>query len=268
MATYAIGDIQGCYSALQRLLEKLSFDASRDVLWLTGDLVNRGKASLEVLRFVRGLGDRCKVVLGNHDLHLLAIMHGVRESNHNDTFHDILEASDSEALMRWLLHQPLLVSDDERKIVMTHAGVAPCWSILQAKQHAHELEDALRTHPVKTLTHLFGNTPDQWHDFLKGEDRLRCIVNYLTRMRYCDIDSRLEFSFKGEPADCPPGLLPWFEVPTRKDKDWSIVFGHWASLRGQSTVANVHALDTGCAWGECLTALCFETQVRTSVRCG
>lgn len=268
MATYAIGDIQGCYTALQQLLKKINFDKSKDALWLTGDLVNRGSQSLEVLRFAKFLGRACEVVLGNHDLHLLAIAHGVRQSNHYDTFHDVLSADDRDELMHWLITRPLLVCDEARGFVMTHAGIAPCWTVKQASAHAHELEQALSgSHAKDVLANLFGNTPDVWSDGLTGMARLRCIVNYLTRMRYCDVSSRLEFVYKGPRAECPPGLMPWFEVPSRLDTDWNIIFGHWASLKGQTDSPNVHALDTGCAWGECLTAFCLETKTRFSVAC-
>lgn len=268
MATYAIGDIQGCYQALLRLIEKLKFDPGQDRLWLTGDLVNRGSQSLEVLRFAKHLGQSCEVVLGNHDLHLLAIAHGVRASNHHDTFHDILTADDRDALMHWLITRPLLVCDEARKIVMTHAGMAPCWRVEEARRYAHELERALQgDHAKAVLANLFGNTPDQWDPHLTGMERLRCIVNYLTRMRYVDIEGRLEFVYKAKPDTCPPGLMPWFESPMRQDKDWKIIFGHWASLQGETNTPNVHALDTGCAWGECLTAFCLETETRVSVKC-
>ena len=267
MPTYAIGDIQGCFTPLQRLLAKINFDKNNDTLWLTGDLVNRGNESLDVLRFCRDLGEKCKVVLGNHDLHLLAIYHKVRSVNEYDTFHDVLAAHDVDALMQWLLTRPLLVADDARKIVMTHAGIAPCWTIAQTKQHAHLLENALKTNPAETLQHLFGNTPDVWNENLTGADRLRCIVNYLTRMRYCHADGRLEFKFKLKPSEKPATLTPWFNMPNRQDTDWSIVFGHWAALQGHTGLPNIHALDTGCAWGECLTAYCLETGVRTSVGC-
>lgn len=268
MATYAIGDIQGCYAALQQLLKKIQFDKTKDTLWLTGDLVNRGAQSLEVLRFAKFLGKACEVVLGNHDLHLLAIANGVRQSNHYDTFHDVLSADDRDDLMHWLINRPLLVKDDARKFVMTHAGIAPCWTINQAAALAHELERALRgDHAKDVLAHLFGNLPDVWSDDLTGMARLRCIVNYLTRMRYCDIESRLEFSYKASPAECPPGLMPWFSVPSRQDTHWEIIFGHWAALKGETDTARVHALDTGCAWGESLTAFCLETHERFSVAC-
>ncbi len=268
MAIYAIGDIQGCYAPLQQLLAKIQFDERKDTLWLTGDLVNRGKESLDVLRFCRDLGGRCMVVLGNHDLHLLAIYHKVRSANEYDTFHDVLAAQDCDVLMQWLLTRPLLVSDDAKKTVMTHAGIAPCWTIDEAKQYAHELENALKTNPADTLKHLFGNTPDRWQENLTGHDRLRCIVNYLTRMRYCNDDGRLEFKFKLKPSEKPATLTPWYEVPHRKDTDWTILFGHWAALQGHTSLPNIHALDTGCAWGETLTALCLETGERVSVGCG
>lgn len=265
--TYAIGDIQGCYTALQRLLETLHFDEAKDTLWLTGDLVNRGPESLAVLRFAKSLGEHCRVVLGNHDLHLLAIAHGVRQTNHHDTFHDVLTAPDRDELMSWLLHRPLLVTDDQLRFVMTHAGIASGWTLPQAMAFARELESALQTDPKNVLAELFGNTPDAWSNDLTGAARLRCITNYLTRMRYCHADGRLDFSYKGKLEDCPPSLTPWFHLPTHLNPEWQIVFGHWAALQGQTHHPTIHALDTGCAWGESLTALCLETGERRFVPC-
>lgn len=265
--TYAVGDIQGCYSALQRLLDAVHFNEAEDTLWLTGDLVNRGTESLAVLRFAKGLGERCRVVLGNHDLHLLAIAHGVRQTNGHDTFHDVLTAPDRDELMAWLLHCPLLVADPQHRFVMTHAGIAPGWTLEQASTYARELEFALQTKAKTVLSELFGNTPDAWSESLTGAARLRCITNYLTRMRYCHPDGRLDFSYKGKLEDCPPTLTAWFHLPTHLDADWQIVFGHWAALQGQTHHPTIHALDTGCAWGECLTALCLETGQRSAVSC-
>lgn len=265
--TYAVGDIQGCYDALQRLLTAVHFDDTRDTLWLTGDLVNRGTQSLDVLRYAKRLGERCRVVLGNHDLHLLAIAHGVRQTNGHDTFQDVLTAPDCDELMTWLLHCPLLVADEQHRFVMTHAGIAPGWNLAQATTHARELECALQHDPKAVLAELFGNTPDAWSESLTGAARLRCITNFLTRMRYCHSDGRLDFSYKGTLKDCPPTLTPWFQLSSHLDAGWQIVFGHWAALQGQTHHPTIHALDTGCAWGECLTALCLETGQRTAVSC-
>jgi bis(5'-nucleosyl)-tetraphosphatase (symmetrical) len=256
MTTYAIGDIQGCFSALEKLLVQIKFDAGKDTLWFTGDIVNRGPQSLEALRFVKSLGDKHKVVLGNHDLHLLAIVYGDHEQRAGDTLDAILTAPDSDALLDWLRRCPLLVYDEATGYVMTHAGLAPAWNIKQAQQLAHEVEIVLRGDaPGDFLKNMYGNQPDIWDNRLQGKDRLRCIVNYFTRMRLCHIDGRLDFSYKGTLESKPQDLVPWFDVKNRVNAKDKIIFGHWAALGGKVDVPNVYALDTGCVWGNCLTAM-------------
>jgi len=270
MTTYVIGDVQGCFDALERLLTAIHFDSSRDILWFTGDLVNRGPQSLEVLRFIKTLGEaRQKTVLGNHDLHLLAVAYGVRELHHDDTLQAVLAAPDRNELMDWLRHRPLLYEDKNTGFVLTHAGLAPAWSLKQARLLAQEVEAVLRGNtPAYYLKQMYGNQPDLWEDRLTGIERLRCITNYLTRMRLCHPDGRLELSYKGRIDTMPPGLIPWFDVPDRANSNVKILFGHWAALGGKADVSNVYPLDTGCVWGNCLTAMRLEDEKRFTVKCG
>lgn len=265
MSTYAIGDIQGCFSALEELLLHIEFDASKDKLWFTGDLVNRGPQSLEVLRFVKSLGDAQVTVLGNHDLTLLAIYYGTRKAHAGDTLNDILQAPDCDDLMAWLRRCPLLHHDH---YVMTHAGLAPMWTLAQAKALAHEVEQVLRGENIRDfLAAMYGNQPDRWQDDLTGMDRLRCITNYLTRMRFCDATGHLDLGFKGQIKDKPAELIPWFLVPNRANQHEDIIFGHWAALEGITNTPSVYALDTGCVWGRCLTAMRLEDKQRFFVSC-
>lgn len=257
MAIYAIGDVQGCFVELQKLLEAIQFHPDKDTLWFTGDLVNRGPASLEVLRFVKKLGKQHVFVLGNHDLHLLALAQGVGKAHPNDTLASILTASDKEELMSWLSERPLL--HYENGYAMTHAGLAPAWPIQKAVSLAQEVESTLQGASKEIfLSHMYGNSPDVWDDKLTGTDRLRCITNYLTRMRFCYEDGRLELQYKGKLSDKPQELVPWFDVKDRKNKEIKIIFGHWAALGGKADVPNVYPLDTGCVWGHYLTAMRLE----------
>ncbi len=268
MATFAIGDIQGCFASFQQLLELIQFHPENDTLWLTGDLVNRGPQSLEVLRFVRMLGDRHIVVLGNHDLHLIAMAYGVRQQNKEDTVAEILTAKDKHELIDWLRSRPLLYHHTGLDFVMTHAGLAPAWPLSQAKRLANEVEMRLRDHsPVGFLKNLYGNEPSQWNESLSGYERWRCIINYFTRMRFCHRDGSLDFSYKGDIANKPHHLLPWFEIPHRVNANDNIIFGHWAALGGQTKTPHVFPLDTGCIWGNCLTAMRLEDQQRFQVKC-
>lgn len=261
MATYAIGDIQGCYSEFRQLLSLINFQPTRDRLWLAGDLVNRGEGSLEVLRFVADLGSSVQVILGNHDFHLLAVACGLRKTKRSDTLDKLLSAKDAPELLAWLGRQPLLHHDPQLNFVMTHAGIPPLWNLAQAKAMAAEVELEMRSsRQKKLLEHLFGNQPNRWSDDLTGYDRQRCIVNYFTRMRFCAADSRLELETKSEPSQAPQGFAPWFTYPSQVLKEARIVFGHWAALEGQTGVAGIHALDTGCVWGQQLTALRLEDQ--------
>lgn len=267
MATYAIGDVQGCFGSLMALLETLRFDAARDRLWFTGDLVNRGPRSLETLRFVRDLGDRAVTVLGNHDLHLLGVARGIRRLRPGDTLANVLEAPDRNDLIAWLRGRPLLYRDAERGIVMVHAGLPPQWTLHAAQACAAGVEAALRGAGIKKLIRrMSGHRCDAWSASLPSGEQLGYIVNCLTRMRYCDPAGRLELREKGPPGSQPAPYLPWFAVPGRLHASETIVFGHWASL-GACDEPGVHALDTGCVWGGTLTALCLETRERTSVSC-
>jgi bis(5'-nucleosyl)-tetraphosphatase (symmetrical) len=253
MAIYAIGDVQGCFAELQCLLEKLHFDPAADRLWFTGDLVNRGPQSLETLRFVRSLGNAAVTVLGNHDLHLLAVAHGVSRTKHRDTFGDVLGAPDRDELLDWLRRRPLL--HREGGFYLIHAGLPPQWSAEEAERHAAEVEAVLvgENYP-EFFRHMYGDQPDLWSDSLTGWDRLRFVTNCLTRLRYCGRDGRVDLKQKGAPGSQPPSLMPWFAVPERRSQGANILFGHWSTL-GFHAEQGVFCLDTGCLWGGELTAL-------------
>ena len=252
MATYAIGDIQGCYSVLRRMLDQLRFDPARDRLWLVGDLVNRGPQSLAVLRFVKSLGTRAVTVLGNHDLHLLVVAAGHVKQHDGDTLSAILRAPDRDELLDWLRRCKMMHAAG--RYAMVHAGLLPQWSIAKALALAREVEAALRRDDYSEfLRHMYGNQPDRWRDTLTGFDRLRVITNALTRLRLCTPAGRMEFTHKGEPLGVPRGFQPWFSVPRRRNRTSTIIFGHWAAL-GLYMDSNVAGLDTGCVWGRRLTA--------------
>jgi bis(5'-nucleosyl)-tetraphosphatase (symmetrical) len=257
MATYAIGDLQGCYVELQDLLALIGFNPERDRLWLVGDLVNRGPASLEALRFVKDLGDRATVVLGNHDLHLVLRAEGMGRESKDDTIAPILEADDRDELIAWLRGLPLFHVEGE--YAMVHAGLLPQWSVTQAQELASEVSAALskKKKYIDFLEHMWGSKPDHWHDDLEGWDRLRVIVNAMTRMRFCSTDGVMEFHAKGKPENAPPGFMPWFEVPQRASLTHTLIFGHWSAL-GLRTEDKLLALDTGCLWGGQLTAVRLE----------
>jgi bis(5'-nucleosyl)-tetraphosphatase (symmetrical) len=254
MSLYLIGDLQGCNAPLQRLLVALDFSPSRDTLYLLGDLVNRGPDSLAVLRRLHALGDAAQCLLGNHDLHALAVWQGVRLQGKSDTLDELLAAPDCDALMDWLRHRAMAIH--KHGWLMVHAGVLPQWTALQTMALAREVEHALQGHNFKDfLSTVFGNQPSQWHNSLEGVARLRVVVNALTRLRFCTPDGEMEFSVKGGQADAPPGYARWFEVPNRATLGQPLAFGHWSTLNaGQSMHHNTLALDTGCVWGGCLTA--------------
>ncbi len=255
MAVYAIGDIQGCYEPLQRLLDRLRFDPAADTLWLVGDLVNRGPHSVEVLRLLHSLSERIVAVLGNHDLTLLAVAAGQVKPKRKDTFHTILEAPDRHELLDWLRHRPMLHHDTELGFTMVHAGLPPPWDLALAQRCAAELEATLRGPGwMKFMGQMFGSEPRCWRKDLVGDDRLRFTVNALTRMRFCTADGVLSFSEKGPPGSQDTGLLPWFAVPRRRNADLKIIFGHWAAL-GYYRAPGIYALDSGCVWGHRLTAI-------------
>ncbi len=259
MATYAIGDVQGCFEELQRLLAAVRFDPAMDRLWFAGDLVNRGPDSLAVLRFVRSLDDRVISVLGNHDLHLLACAWGGRRPHRHDTFAEILNAADREPLLQWLRHRPMLHYDAARNTLLVHAGLPPQWSVHDALARAAELEQALRGgRCTEFLRDMYGNEPDKWSSELAGNDRLRFITNCLTRMRYCTRRGRVDLEPKGPPGTQAGKLLPWYAVPGRASRGTRVLFGHWATLHlapARTSDHNVVGLDTGCVWGGELTAM-------------
>jgi len=257
VAIYAIGDIQGCYDEFKLLLEKIRFDSAHDQLWLTGDLVNRGPRSLDVLRFVKSLGNAAITVLGNHDLHLLAVSLGTdSKRKQGDTFDDILASKDRDELLHWLRQQPLLHHDSTLKQTLIHAGLPPQWTLAQAVSCAHEVEAALRDehHAKKLFEHMYGNEPDLWDDTLEGWPRLRFITNCLTRLRACSANGKLKLKFKDSPSVLKDDLYPWFKVPGRRTRDDHVIFGHWSAL-GFYDGDNVLALDTGCVWGGSLCAV-------------
>ena len=258
MATYAIGDVQGCFEELQRLLVAIGFDPAADRLWFVGDLVNRGPHSLAVLRFVKSLGARATTVLGNHDLHLMVVAAGHTHLRHGDTLDAILRAPDRDELLTWLRHRKLM--HVEAGYAMVHAGLLPQWSIAKALKLAREVEERLQHHDYdEFLRRMYGSKPTRWRDNLTGYDRLRVITNSLTRMRLCTADGKMEFTHKTAPVDVPRGYMPWFNVPRRRSRGTPVIFGHWAAL-GLYTEANVFAIDTGCVWGHTLSALRLSDQ--------
>ena len=257
--------MQGCYDALRRLLDSIHYDPAADVLWFVGDLVNRGPQSLETLRFVRGLGDRAVTVLGNHDLSLLVIAAGHSKPHRGDTIDQVLAAPDRDELLDWLRHQKMMHADGG--FAMVHAGLVPQWTIERALELAREVEAALQApdYPV-LLRHMYGNTPDRWDESLSGHDRLRVVVNAMSRLRLCDAQGRMEFSHKTGLDTAPPGFMPWFDVPHRASAGTPIVFGHWAAL-GLVVRSNLAAIDTGCVWGRELTALRLQDRRLFQCRC-
>lgn len=257
MSIYAIGDLQGCYDELQALLSLIGFNVERDRLWLVGDLVNRGPKSLEILRFVKGLRDRATVVLGNHDLHLVLRAEGYGRESKDDTLAQILEAPDRDELMAWLRGLPLFHVEGE--YAMVHAGLLPQWTIDQALALSEEVSAALskKKKYIDFLENMWGSKPDHWDDDLEGWDRLRVIVNAMTRMRFCNPDGVMEFHAKGKPENAPEGYMPWFTVPKRKSLTHTLVCGHWSAL-GLRMEDKLLALDTGCLWGGKLTAVRLE----------
>ncbi len=265
MSHYAIGDVQGCFSALTHLLRRISFDAARDRLWFVGDLVNRGPRSLETLRFVRGLGDSALTVLGNHDLSLLMAAEGFGRRGKGDTFDEVLNAPDRDALLGWLRRQPLC--HVENGFCLVHAGLLPQWDVVEARRLAGEVENALTAANWREfLAHMWGSEPAAWDDDLTGWPRLRVIVNAMTRMRFCTPEGIMDFHVKGETTDAPPGYLPWFAVPGRQSVDTVLVTGHWSAL-GLKILPNLLAIDTGCVWGGMLTAVRLEDRMIFQVPC-
>ncbi len=255
MPVYAIGDIQGCYDALQALLAKFRFDPERDRLWFTGDLVNRGPRSADVVRFVRDLGDRAVCVLGNHDLHLLAIAAGHVQPKKRDSLTDILNAPDREALLGWLRRRPFLHHDQKLGHTLVHAGLVPQWDLAEAGRLAAEIETTLQG-PAgnELLRHMYGDMPARWGEALQGWERARLIVNAFTRLRFCAADGEMHLQHKGAPGTQPSHLMPWFQVPGRRSRGLHIIFGHWSTL-GVWNSDGVICIDSGCLWGHSLTAV-------------
>jgi bis(5'-nucleosyl)-tetraphosphatase (symmetrical) len=255
MAIYAIGDVQGCYDELMALLKMIDFNADNDRLWFAGDLINRGPNSLEVLRFVKSLGDRAVTVLGNHDLHLLALSQGNRSHYKHGTLDEVMNAPDRNELIEWLRHRPVMYHHEKRGYSLIHAGLPPQWDLAAARTCAQELEASLRGPGFHDFCQqMYGNQPDLWRDDLSGIDRLRFITNAFTRLRYCTPDGRLSMHDKGAPGSQPDGALPWYRMPGRATRNDRILFGHWSTL-GYCQAGNVWCLDSGCLWGGKLTAL-------------
>ena len=267
---YAIGDLQGCYAALQSLLRQINFDASQDFIYFAGDLVARGEDSLSCLRLVKQLCEQgaAATVLGNHDLNLIACARGIKSAKAKDATQAILEAHDADDLINWLRKQPLLIDIADRYL-LTHAGIPPMWSAQQAKQLAQEVEQVLSADQARLdefLAAMYGTQPDLWSDDLEGHARLRLITNYLTRMRLLDSAGRLEFSFKESLHDpMPTGFAPWFSYP-HAARQQQLLFGHWAALQGQTLAKHILALDGGCVWGGVLIAIELVSGTKTSVK--
>ena len=265
MATYAIGDIQGCFDSLQRLLNQFHFDPGSDRLWLVGDLVNRGPDSLSVLRYIKNLGDSAITVLGNHDLHLLAVEAGIAELHRKDTITDVLKASDRKELIDWLRHQRLMYR--EGGFVLVHAGVFPYWSVDEALQHAQEVETALRSDQYTNfLQVIYRCSIEKWNEEASLEERLGVITNAMTRMRICSEKGELNLGFKGMLEDIPAGYFPWFDVPSRIPRNETVLFGHWSALGVRFQKKNV-ALDGGCVWGRKLVAFRLDDRQSFEVSC-
>lgn len=259
MAVYAIGDIQGCYNEFRRLLDQIDFSPGRDRLWLTGDLVNRGPGSLETLRFVRSLGHNAVTVLGNHDLHLLAVAAGSgRGTRSGDTLTEVLGATDRDELLAWLRTQPLLHEDPMLGFAMVHAGLPPQWDMATARALAREVEAVIAEPPPDFYAAMYGDFPNVWDPMLSGVARLRFAINCFTRLRFCTRDGQVMLRPKGPPETAPADALPWYAIPERKSRGTRLLFGHWSAL-GYRAIDDVYSLDTGCVWGGELTALRIDT---------
>ncbi|MVV51141.1 symmetrical bis(5'-nucleosyl)-tetraphosphatase [Pseudomonas sp. PB120] len=269
MATYAVGDLQGCLEPLQCLLKQVAFDPAHDKLWLVGDLVNRGPQSLQTLRFLYSIRESLVCVLGNHDLHLLAAGKNIERLKKADTLSEILQAPDCADLLDWLRRQKLMHYDEQRNVALVHAGIPPQWSLRKALKCAAEVETALCDDNLFSpyLDGMYGNEPVKWDGDLKGVTRLRVITNYFTRMRFCTADGKLDLKTKEGLGTAPPGYKPWFQHKDRKTKGLRIIFGHWAALEGQCDEPGISALDTGCVWGGALTLMNVDSGVRLTCKC-
>ena len=267
MATYLIGDLQGCLTELNQLLAEVAFNPSRDQLWLTGDLVARGPDSLGCLRRIIALGDAATTVLGNHDLHLLAVANGIRKPKAADRVDEILQAADRADLLYWLRHRPLLAEHEQHGFAISHAGIPPQWNIEQARTSARMAEAELQSpHYRERLQQMYGNQPDFWQPEMSALEQLRYTINAFTRMRLCHPDGRLDFEYKASLTDAPSALAPWFTL-RQYLQDPPLIFGHWAALEGRCDIAGIHALDTGCVWGGSLTMLHWESGERIATPC-
>jgi bis(5'-nucleosyl)-tetraphosphatase (symmetrical) len=259
MSVYAIGDVQGCYDDLMALLDHIHFNEQFDRLWFAGDLVNRGPKNLQTVRFIKSLGEKAVTVLGNHDLHLLAMAAGCRTPKSTDTFQDILDAKDADEIFEWMRQRPVLHHDSRLGFTLIHAGLVPQWDLTTAQSCARELEEALHGPNYKEFfQEMYGNEPAVWSDSLAGYERLRFIVNCLTRMRFCDMNGHMDMKETGPPGSQPEPYLPWFQVPNRASRDMKIICGHWSTL-SYYAADGIYALDTGCVWGRGLTALKLDT---------
>ena len=264
MSTYAIGDVQGCFTQLKDLLKKLDFKSDKDKLWFAGDIVNRGPDSLKTIRFIKSLEDNAITVLGNHDLHLLAIANGHRKQGKRDTIQEIIDAPDSQIILDWLIQRPLFHYQEKHHVCMSHAGIFPEWNIHQALAYSAEVQNILTGHRShEFFHHMYGDKPAKWSVHLSGWDRLRFITNAFTRMRYVREDMKLSLKEKGAPGKQSDNIKPWFEFK-RADDELNIVFGHWSTLKNPN-IDHLHPLDTGCLWGGELTALKISSKMKKRV---
>lgn len=264
MAVYAVGDIQGCYDHLIKLLDKINFDPAKDRLWAVGDLINRGPDSLKTLRFLKALGPSFTSVLGNHDLHFMALATGAFDGGKKKTLKKLLAAPDCADLCEWVRQLPILhyekleTDEGQQDFLMVHAGIAPGWGLNQALAYANEIEEVLRGDTYTSfLKKMYGDEPDIWHEGLTGMERLRVLTNYFTRIRFCNKETQLNLAIKTDASTAPEGYKPWYQYQ-KLSKEMVILFGHWATLNGVTDTENVYALDTGCVWGRCMTALRLE----------
>lgn len=266
MATYAIGDIQGCYQSFTKLLKKIEFNPLKDRLWIAGDMINRGPDSLATMQYIMDHQQQIQCILGNHDLHFLAVAHECHTINSKDTFDDILNSSLKDEIVAWLTKQPLAVYEANFDTLMIHAGLPYNWSAQDALNYAQQVSTKIQS-PSRYQFYLamYGDQPARWDRDIQGLDRLRFITNALTRMRYCHADGSLELFAKSSPGTQNEHLIPWYELQNNHYRG-EIVFGHWASLQGKSSIENIHALDTGCVWGGSLTALRLEDKKRFQVK--
>ena len=263
MATYAIGDVQGCFDELKALLTQINFNSDRDQLWFCGDLVNRGPKSLKTLRFIKALESNAITVLGNHDLHLLATAYDHKKPGKKDTFNALLNAEDATELFEWLRHQKMVHHDEDLNVTLLHAGIHPHWSLEKTLSLANEVETVLRgKNHINFYKHMYGDKPFLWDESLKGWQRYRFITNILTRLRYCDIYGKPSLNAKGAPGSQASHLFPWYEIADRQTQNERIIFGHWSTLphAGKHCINNTYAIDSGCLWGGLLTALRIDVE--------